>query len=253
MNGVLARLVLRALPAPGGVRPRLAGRFDGASAPTPAPDAPQLEADVRTERSVDNPERTQPAATVPDTTTRTARSPAFASPTPHHRSEIMQVAQSGVTAVSLAGPRPLVTEALSGARPMLHEPVNNPMLHEPVNNNALLSPDVGKEPRGDDPILPPQPMPGRTPLGENSFTAEGRPAPLLPPVAPAFEPAAVLATPPHLGSRHDAAPQQPDIRISIGRIEVRAARPERRPPPGRASRPALMSLEDYLARGRTRR
>lgn len=244
MNGVLARLVLRALPAPGGVRPRLAGRFDGASAPPPAPDAPQLEADIRTERSADNLERTQPAATVPDTTIRTARSPAFASPTPHHRSEIMQVAQSGVMAVSLAGSRPLVTEALSGARPMFHEP---------VNNNALLSPEVDKEPRGDDPILPPQPMLGRTLLDENSFTAEDRPAPLLPPVAPAFEPAAVLATPPHFGSRHDAAPQQPDIRISIGRIEVRTARPERRAPPVRVSRPALMSLEDYLARGRTRR
>jgi hypothetical protein len=48
--------------------------------------------------------------------------------------------------------------------------------------------------------------------------------------------------------------REPDIEITIGRIDVRAA-PERRAPPGPAARPAppLMSLDAYLSKGRGRR
>jgi hypothetical protein len=51
-------------------------------------------------------------------------------------------------------------------------------------------------------------------------------------------------------SRGSGAP--PDIRISIGRIDVRAAGEPRTTPPRPRPRPALMSLEDYLGKGRSR-
>jgi hypothetical protein len=53
-------------------------------------------------------------------------------------------------------------------------------------------------------------------------------------------------------SRGTGAP--PDIRISIGRIDVRAdGEPRATPPrPRPRPRPTLMSLEDYLGKGRNR-
>jgi len=245
MNGVIARLVLRALPQPGGVRPRPASRFDReASPPAPSPGPAEPEAGRRNERSADGPERNRPDATLPDDTAGTARSPATFSDL-RHRSDVRPIEQSVTAAVPAPGFPPLVTEALS-VRPTLQEP----------SNDALTSRDIGDGPHGD--TLLPQPVPGPAaprPAAphENRFIAEGRHFPLLPPVVPAFEPPATLAGPPPIGSRRDVAPQPPDIRISIGQIDLRAARPERRPQPVRASPPALMSLEDYLAKGRTRR
>jgi hypothetical protein len=61
-------------------------------------------------------------------------------------------------------------------------------------------------------------------------------------------PLASMAAPAMTPPERDAPP---DVHISIGRIEVRAEpAPLRKPPPASRPRPKLMSLEEYLGRGR---
>ena len=58
--------------------------------------------------------------------------------------------------------------------------------------------------------------------------------------------------PPPPPPRREAARSEPDIHISIGRIELRGEPERRRPAPAPRANPQLMSLEDYLAKGRAR-
>ncbi|HEY4588516.1 MAG TPA: hypothetical protein VII86_04790, partial [Thermoanaerobaculia bacterium] len=90
--------------------------------------------------------------------------------------------------------------------------------------------------------------------------AENRPEPahrpLVPRAALRQEPPLPGVTPP--SPRAEAGPaaapaSEPTIRVTIGRIEVRAAAPA--PPPAPAPRPAAprLTLEDYLRRRREER
>jgi hypothetical protein len=99
-----------------------------------------------------------------------------------------------------------------------------------------------------------------SPVPERMFVAPvvsagPRPEPERAPFRPLL-PDRVAAPPPRAAIPPVAAPTAApaEIRIEIGRIELRAEAPERRATPPRPApqRPALMSLEDYLSRGRRR-
>ncbi len=241
MNGVIARLVLRALPVPGGVRPRLASRFDpGASVQAVPSDAAQLEAGP--EQVGDNAQHTRPHSRS-DNAITTARGPAFTShPSLRHSADTRE-AQSGLPDVS---PN-LISEASSLTRSEVRAQ------EESISGYKHVLPpsDIGEEPGSKASILSQQPIRSLAPPRGERLVAEIPPIPLLPPLAQTCK-AALPAEPDHLSTHRDIASEQPDICISIGRIEVRATRSERPPAPVRASPPPLMSLEDYLARGRMR-
>jgi hypothetical protein len=87
---------------------------------------------------------------------------------------------------------------------------------------------------------------------------EGRdsPAPPSEPYRPLLPPAPLpmrRADTPSLAQRGEPAGQGPaDLHVSIGRIEVRGEIERRDPAPAPRPGPRLMSLEDYLAKGRRR-
>jgi hypothetical protein len=89
-------------------------------------------------------------------------------------------------------------------------------------------------------------------LAPDSVVMAGAPVPLLPrtPAPGEFAAAPARQPAPWRTPERVSETQEPDIHVSIGRIEIRTAATERRPQPARAARPQLMSLEDYLARGR---
>lgn len=261
MSGVLQRLATRVLAAPGAVRPRLGSRFEGFSGsagrdaaepdpgPTPpAPDAvppavgPGL-AQVRrpSDASVSTPASAQVSGD------RWARPEGQAAPVP-----LLPAAVEGTDSAPAADMR------AAPGRSLMPSPVADGMddrppgefRAEPARPVGSPPPAAAKHPR-DRPLEAPQ-APSRDrllPADEARAATARRPeAPLLSPRPPdaashaAFAP--TVAAPP---------PEAPDIQVSIGRIEIRAdhaaVRPPRRAPP----RPSLMSLEDYLGKGRGRR
>lgn len=214
MNGVITRLVLRALPAPsGGIRPRLPGRFEHAWAPAqgdagteaydmqnvprrnaPSPwreHEPRIDHAVGESDAAYTPSRALHAATI-----RTQPPPAI---------DAAPRVPAEVTAARVAAAAPDTPTA--GMRATPPAPVT-----------------AGPTPTPPPPLVPmPAPLPFAFPLSAQ------------PPIPPLAVPA--------------AAAREPDVEISIGRIEVRtpqARKPERAP----RAQPKLMSLEDYLSRGR---
>lgn len=216
MNAVIARLVLRALPAPGGIRPRLANRFEGGPvAPDTerAPVAP-LTATVATAPEVDgsahslrHDARAAEVFAPPSGTARTQ---------PTMRSALAQTSESPPPQMPRTDDVPLEVRALSVPTPRTQ----------------------------------PSPAQAETPerhIAEAPATAQ-RPL-LLPPTGASANFA--MAALPTLPS-NPSARQPPDVEISIGRIEVRTPRTQKIERTPRA-RPKLMSLEDYLSRGRRTR
>jgi hypothetical protein len=276
MSGVLQRLAARVFPAPCAVRPRLGSRFEGFSA---AAEPGAMESEARHAQAAAGSGPGQPARAPGRPATAPASDPAAPEPG----------LGAGVPEVRGA-PEPLLPplaagrDAVPGARAPVAQPPS-PSSALPVAVIAEAGPDAAPVPDGRPrPILPdapPQALPFRSgsstenaksaatgrrreapapalmsrsdPSTENAKEAatEGRrDAPLLPPRPPgaaAFHdlPAPVPAAP--------AAPAAPDIQVSIGRIEIRADRNEASPPRRAPPRPALMSLEDYLGKGRGRR
>jgi hypothetical protein len=93
-------------------------------------------------------------------------------------------------------------------------------------------------------------MPTSTPRQENPApAAHMRPLPPPQPIVPLVararpEPARSPAAPPR---------EETTIHVSIGRVEVRAVQPQAAPARREASRPAVMSLDEYLRSRSARR
>jgi hypothetical protein len=236
MNGVIDRLVLRALPTPGGIRPQLGSRFEQEAAAPPAEFAAEVQPDRKAERDG------EPAIVAP-------RDPATA-----FRSALPPLPPSGAAA-RVEEAAPVVVRVRD--RPHVDEPDVRPgrrgppvAAPPPVQLGIPATPGAVPQPT---PIgmpvalrVEPQPI---VPVGIRSDPALQ--TPLLPPMT-GPEPVASTGELPRLQPGRTDAAQPPDVRISIGRIDIRAVRPERRPQPTRPPRPAFMSLEDYLGKGRTR-
>ncbi|MEA3028982.1 MAG: hypothetical protein QOG13_307 [Sphingomonadales bacterium] len=258
MSGVLQRLAMRVLPAPGGVRPRLGSRFEGfagraepdaaeiASQPgIPVHRAPAAPGPVPKPRASKPSARTAaepPAAELPPAIGAGEPSPAAADP-PRARAQAPM-------------PAPLIDVAADDLRNPF--PAAAPL--PPASTPAAAA---RRARRGDPPAKLRQPSPGTLPAasgdgprtlpaapGDGPGPAAARPEALLLPPVPA-PPAPIPAGGHDL--RSEPAPAPPDIHVSIGRIEIRADRGERRPAARAPSRPSLMSLEDYLGKGRARR
>jgi hypothetical protein len=239
MNRIIARLVLRALPAPGGIRPRLPGRFerdagggpigDGASPEGWAQVAPRGPTQV--ERSRMDP-RSAPSA--PGLAARAdARTP-FATTDP--------VGEPGRPAAAFGEPG-LAPLDPRRASPDPEAPAPEIGARWPMREAPLPLPPAGRHQRG----------PGAD-LEADPVSTRAFDPPLLPPwrAPEATGPTAAHIAPSGRDARAGAAPATPDIEIAIGRIEVRTPAPVRSERPVRAA-PRLMSLEDYLARGRRTR
>jgi hypothetical protein len=97
-------------------------------------------------------------------------------------------------------------------------------------------------------------MRGALPPQEPTETPGDRPIETAPPPRPtraATEPG--VAARPSFPTLPRRAPPEPIVRVTIGRIDVRAVKPEEPAEPRRKPRPEpRMSLEDYLDRTRGR-
>jgi hypothetical protein len=239
VNAVLRRLASRVLPGAGDiVRPRLRSRFEGGlgaadtadgGLATPSPGA-------------------APAAAA------LASPPARAEAAPPEATPALLVAAPAVTAAQEAQPAAVRRNAAAKASDRL-APVSDPIAPQPHSTRAGKDPEPAAaadpaapgfaERAADAPGLPPPPQ------AEAGNQSEPRPSPLLLPEMRLPEGAAA-ATAGEAPGRGGELP--PDIRISIGRIDVRAgSEPRLTPPRPRArSRPKPMSLEDYLGKGRSR-
>jgi hypothetical protein len=239
MNGVIARLVLRALPQPGGVRPRAVSRFEREmTPPAAAPGVPKFEADGQVEPSLERPTLGDLDSAPPQELVATAPTSAIPISRSPRESRNPKTVQRRDETSATVFPRLPAIDVPSAALPPVRDQIDE----------TLPSPTPEVEPPSRDPIASPHPqiVQDQARPREGRSVVELRHAPLLPPQIPSFEPIA-SAIPPRSGQRRDAAPQEPDIHVSIGRIEIRAARPERRPQPVRSAPSALMPLEDYLA------
>lgn len=281
MTAVLQRLAARVLPAPGAVRARLGSRFEGFSGsvePGPAepgavePDAVEpgpvksgaVESGAVKSGAVESSEFGHaPAAVEPEPrrATHVPRRPA-APPASVHAPGLPEIAEP---------PAPLLPPladvhngATSGNFRAANVPRHPPSFVEPVaSNDPVPMPPAGPagfdtapvaagrpRPRPSEASLQAPPQAGSLPESEKLAPPGGRPeAPLLSPRPPSsamsHEPLAPAAAAP--------AAAAPDIQVSIGRIEIRSERSDARPQRAAPPRPSLMSLKDYLGKGRGRR
>jgi hypothetical protein len=216
VNAVIARLLLRVLPAPGGIRPRLANRFEGGSVVPDAgmaPDAPL-------------------AATVASSPDANRHAPSL-----RHATRVAEVgAPPPGTAHARPATREVVARASEAPQPLMPRAVD-----VPLRDHSFCAPTSRTQ-------LPPA-HPEAPPRSSAQAPAAAQRLPLLPPAtAPADFALTALPTLPS----NPSARQPPDVEISIGRIEVRTPRTRKIEHAPRA-RPKLMSLEDYLSKGRRTR
>lgn len=240
MGGVLQRLAQRALGAQPRVRPRLAGRYEGGSEPIES----HVEAIVppRAMLSASPDQQTQPSA------------PRASEATPTERLVPPARALDETVPLDATPPARRQVNRKSGKVPQVSIPAlvasSNPAMRE-IGSRDVATVEIDAEPQtpvNRDLPFPARPKPADEPFPDSSTRAqEGLLLPELRevPGESARTPALPAFPPP------DREPP-PDVHISIGRIEVRADRPEPRrpPPPPTRPRPKLMSLEEYLARGR---
>jgi len=243
VNAVLRRLASRVLPGAGDiVRPRLRSRFEGGPGPADAVDMGL---------AAPRPGIAPPVAT-PSPAPSGEAAPVTATAAP--------VAAAAAAAAAVAAPRdapPMAVPRTAAARaPDPTSPSFDPIAPEPLSNapgrpaaaaaaGAAPAVPVSVEIMAVPPGAPAQPQ------GEAGHRLEPRASPLLLPEMRLPEgPEAAMAS--EAPGRSDALP--PDIRISIGRIDVRAGGDPRVTPPRPRARPRpnLMSLEDYLGKGRRR-
>ena len=245
MGVVLQRLAQRTLPGTGGVRPRLAERYEAAVKPIEGIGESFGKQVVVAPPSIASPPLS------PVTTPRRAPQ---AAPAPDPR----RVAQAPVEAPGVAAmpPDPADERRNGAAPPHLFEaaPIQPasalyalPVATDPARAMAPDSAFPLSEPFADS-LTPDQPA---------AFPARDAPIEpfglLLPELRTTID--AAVATSPLPAPRGPGATAReapPDVHISIGRIEVRADRPEPRKPPHPRARLRMMSLEDYLAKGRGR-
>lgn len=241
MGGVLQRLAQRALPRCGGVRPRIAGRFEaGAEGPgiraeplaTPAqavPFAPPA------------PARMQPVAAQPPTLANPPdAAPVFVTPK-------LPTPPQPISARPFVPPVMEALQSEARSAPSPEGEVRAGRATEPPGSERLA-----RRPEAAPASIARATVPDDRP--EPSAPADARIGLLLPELramASTFAPISG-AEPQMLSGRREESAQPPDVHISIGRIEVRADRPEPRKPPRAPARPRprLMSLEDYLGKGR---
>jgi len=240
VNAVLRRLASRVLPGAGDVvRPRLRSRFEGGldaadtadgglAAPPPGPVPPSAAAASPPLLGEAAPGKAAPA---PLTAAAAAVvEPQDAQPAPRRRNAAAKAPDPSTPSLDPAPPEPRATQAGDGPVPAAAAAPAAPGPAEiAADAPGLLAP----------------------PGGEADHRLEPRPLPLLLPEMRLPEGAASAMAAEAPGGGGELAP---DIRISIGRIEVRAGgEPRATPPRPRArSRPTLMSLEDYLGKGRRR-
>lgn len=230
----LVRLALRALGAPGQVRPRLGGLFErdtGGDAGETAAAAAQTQPTVLriSDQVVAAPMRGQPpaAAGAPyapgERSTETAATPFDALPTPLDAP--LFTAPRAHTAADPAFPTaPTPPHAdREPPSPEGERRVVAPLIERTIRE-TVHSFDRDGEPRG----LSATPAAYQPLLPERA----ARPAPARP-----------------LGTRETPTAGPADIQISIGRVEVRGEPEPRRPSPAPRRGAKLMSLEDYLAKG----
>lgn len=237
----LVRLALRALGAPSAVRPRLGGIFEndtgggdagGADAAPPAA-APQS-------RVVPVINLTTPAPT-PGEASPSGRPAAPASGplapasvlVPDHAAPIA-AGRPGLERPSPSGPAQSLESQTPGA-PAPNGP--SPSARRLTFTSEIVEVPARRGPLADaaDAALP------------STATPRETYRPLLPPAVARGAPMAPLTA--H-GEPADRG--EPDIQISIGRIEVRGEPQSRRPPNATRAGAQMMSLEDYLAKGRRR-
>lgn len=241
MGGVLQRLAQRALPRSGGVRPRLAGRYEAAAAGPEFQPVPLAVPALSAPFEPPAPDRMQrPAGHEPHVAKSPASAPApETSPVyvPHRPAE----ARPSVEAAVAPG---RVRSAPSFPGEVQAERIVDPSEAQPLSarHTSLLAPANY--------AMEPDARPG------SAAPESARIGLLLPELRAMASDLATAAEPvAHVlpGRREDGA-QPPDVHISIGRIEVRADRPEPRKPQRAPTRPRArpMSLEDYLAKGRGR-
>jgi hypothetical protein len=218
VNAVIARLVLRAMPTRGGIRPRLANRFEGGPV-TPDPGPASVASDI---------------------------TPVHAGPSPHARSH-MHAAPGYTRATEELVSPPDYARARSAWQGRIEAATEAPQLPlprrvaaaTPVRSGAALAPD---------PLLPREGPDVPPPASAQPPSAAQRPLLVAPDLLrPEFVLGSVAALPPT-----PAARQPPDVEISIGRIEVRTPRAPKTERAAR-TRPKFMSLEDYLSKGRRTR
>jgi hypothetical protein len=237
---VLYRLALRALGMPGPVRARLGSLFEG-ERPGPDPGAGEE----------------APLAEPPVTRAGFDAAPPVAGPTVLHA---IVPSPAPLAAPAPVAPPPAIA---AFAPPIVTAAAATPM----IQREAAASPAAGARAEifATDPtvsrpaprttgaaVLAPAQPPPAAPSIRGSDSGVPSPAPAaFRPLLPEFVPPRAQSPPPT--SRREAADRrQPDIQISIGRIEVRGEAERRRPAPAPRPAPATMSLEDYLAKGRRR-
>ncbi|WP_380874679.1 hypothetical protein ACFB49_00580 [Sphingomonas sp. DBB INV C78] len=236
MNPVLQRLALRAFPDANSVRPRIASRFDWS---TPAPVTPPVDDNASTK--VAPIERV--AGVVSNVRDMPAPPPHV---TPHSNSddsspeEMSRRSPSKAAAAGRAAP--IASTRLADIAPFSDAaPAQDSGIPVPPGNAQQRT---GRSQQPEATTSPPRVS--LSPL-------------LLPDLAAPLEPAFALSAPAapearrsHLEQRSE--PAHPDIHVTIGRIDITAEREQRAAPrPTPPPRPKLMSLEDYLAKGRSRR
>ena len=227
---VLGRLALRALGAPAQVRPRLGGLFESPAAGggTEVVATPAFAAQI--ERPAASPFRASivQAAALPQAPSEPPPAPGLGRPPGFGRPPLAGEADRRSPEAhprfdaSADAPSPS-----SGATPAPMSLV----VEEPAEIRAFA--DARRPESRESPAAPPEPY-----------------RPLLPPLPPL---PVRRADTPSLAQRGEPAGQGlADLHVSIGRIEVRGEAERRTPAPAPRPGPRLMSLEDYLAKGRRR-
>lgn len=275
MTAVLQRLAARVLPAPGAVRARLGSRFEGFSGsaepgavePGAVESGPVEFGPVKSGAvecgAAESEFGHAPAAVEPELrrATHVPRRPEEPSASVHAPGSPEIAAPPAPLLPPLADVHNGATSANSRAA---NVPRHQPSVVDPVaSNDPVPMPPAGPAGFGTAPVAAGRPSPrpsgaslqapskvGSLPESEKLAPPGGRPeAPLLSPRPPSsamsHEPLAPAAAAP--------AAAAPDIQVSIGRIEIRAERSDARPQRAAPPRPSLMSLKDYLGKGRGRR
>jgi hypothetical protein len=222
VTGFLARLAARAAGEAAGAMPRLPARFEGPAAGLPVP-----------ARGTDL-EAPAPLADLEPGDRRGSTPAAKAAAAPH----------TAPIATGEPGGRPMAGVAVDASPPVRVRP----------RAGASRVPGSGTDPLGvvaDAAAAIASPAPSRGGLASRGpDIAPREPRPPLAPVAAL--PASAAAPAESAGGRPGAPGREPDvIRVTIGRVEIRAAvpPPASRPAPTASPRPAAMPLGDYL-RGR---
>jgi hypothetical protein len=237
VSDVLRRLALRALPGAGeSVRPRLGSRFEAPPAATDLPGTAFAEAAPRAPAPA-------AAARVPARPGAAVRIAESSEPDPAPAADPPEV-RSTIAATAAPGPHPIPADP--AAAPAVEAAPADRAASAPAGSaaaGAAARAPIEAEAQADPAAYP------ALPHIEGGSGAEPRtPDLLLPEMRQPAETAMSGAGPAPV--HRDELP--PDVRISIGRIEVRAGGETRRPTPRPRSRPTLMSLEEYLGKGRSR-